>query len=190
MTSTMPNRDYKVRFTRCPPPHAGDGVARYRYVRAEPHPTAHRIRSFADLNSGWHFGDGEAPSGETVTRALQLHQAALGFGLTHTDAFPGVDGEVQVTIYPSHDECYEFTISPDGTVHFIHEIGNTIALERENITIDSAIQQLRELVGRSWISSESSTSSITTPRGAGSLVSPSRTVPATEASRSLTPNAR
>ena len=67
----------------------------------EPHVTERKIRNFSRRVLGWHFGDGVAFSQNVLEGALELHRAALAQGLFETDAFPGIRGQIVVTIYRS-----------------------------------------------------------------------------------------
>jgi hypothetical protein len=82
--------------------------------------TTRKIRSFANLKDGWHFGEGSLISEEAIFDALFLHVQILMAGFTETDAFPGLSGEIQVTAY-WNENYFEFTREPDGRWTFIHE---------------------------------------------------------------------
>lgn len=82
--------------------------------------TAEKIRSFRELPTGWHYGNGNAPSDETIQKALTLNSELALSGFSKTNAFPGIEGEIQVTAY--HGPLYlEFTIEPDKGITFIYE---------------------------------------------------------------------
>ena len=82
--------------------------------------TEEKIRSFAALPPGWHFGQGVPPPPERVDQALRLLAAGREAGWPETDAFPGVDGEVRITFY-REDGYLELTLERDGGVSVVRE---------------------------------------------------------------------
>ncbi len=61
--------------------------------------TPERIRSYADLKKGWHYGEGDAIDAETIRRALLVYAMIETRGFRATNSFPGVDGDLMVTAY-------------------------------------------------------------------------------------------
>lgn len=90
----------------------------------KPSPTATKISGFTSLPDGWHFGAGKAPSDDTVDRARSVLTVLTGLGFASTDAFPGVDGEVQLSAYwrgvvleiivENRPHSYSFSYEKDG----------------------------------------------------------------------------
>jgi hypothetical protein len=99
--------------------------------------TARKIRSFASLADGWHFGEGLPVSKEAIFDALFLHIQILMAGFTETDAFPGLSGEIQVTAYWNED-YFEFTRESDGTWTFIHENSDEEKDTGSNLSLEYA----------------------------------------------------
>src|ERR1700683_2990257 len=84
--------------------------------------TSEKILDFADIEDGWHFGEGAAISKKAIRDASRLYDTLIEYGFYETDAFPGLSGEVRVTAY--WGDCYfEFTRERDGTWSFIEELG-------------------------------------------------------------------
>lgn len=61
--------------------------------------TEGKIRSFARLPRGWHYGSGTPISHNIIATALAYHHLFASLGFVETDAFPGVGGEIMVTAY-------------------------------------------------------------------------------------------
>jgi len=108
-------------------------------------PTTQKLLAFMDLEEGWHFGEGKKIARPSVYMGLQIHHMAIANGFQETDAFPGVDGEVCVTVYCGSD-YYEITVETDGTITFIHEVGGKLKLKdyREGLSIC----EITEVIGR------------------------------------------
>src|ERR1700733_8169723 len=61
--------------------------------------TGDKLKAFSLLPLGWHYGDGVPINRDTIDMALQIYWSSLLCGFTHTDAFPGSDGAIQLAIY-------------------------------------------------------------------------------------------
>ena len=107
--------------------------------------TAEKILSFRELPVGWHYGDGAPPTNKTVDAALRLNEEAISSGFEKTNAFPGVEGEIQVTAY-TDSLCLEFTIEPGGITFVEEQNGQEIAYESA-LTLDEAMDRLRTAGG-------------------------------------------
>ena len=73
------------------------------------HITEKKIQSFKELESGWHYGEGVSIKQSVLDNAILLNQEAINQAFYETDAFPGLNGEVMVTIY-SGEHYLEFTL--------------------------------------------------------------------------------
>ena len=132
--------------------------------------TAQKIASFRNLQVGWHYGSGVPPTDDTINKALILNSEAALAGFKKTNAFPGIDGEIQVTAY-HHSTYLELTIEIDGTVTFVYEHDdNEIAYEK--LTFDEARTRLRKFRGLTWALYGLSTSGSSTPIRSGSQALP------------------
>ena len=146
-------------------------------------PTKDKILSFLQLSPKWHFGEGVPPSQEIVNEALMIaNQATLS--TFNTDSFPGIDGEIMVTVY--HKEHYlEFTVETDGSVTFFREKNNQELSYRENIPFNVAIEELDRFSEEIWKNiSELFTQNILIPQETNLRASPF-VIPLDQESRSF-----
>ena len=133
--------------------------------------TAEKIRQFKELPVGWNYGEGVPPTEETISTALRLNIEVAAAGFKRTNAFPGENGEIQVTAY--HQSIYlEMMIEPDGLITFVYEDGDQ-EVEYRQMTLVEVISRIHKFRGRIWASSGLFTSSTTTPIKSALRVSPS-----------------
>jgi hypothetical protein len=119
-----------------------------------PNATQKKIESFAGLRAGWHFGEGMAPSTKTLRSALTLHKKIRAFGFPKTDAFPGVGGEIRLTIYDG-EEYHEFTFEANDSITYVHEIKGVEDVELLNLDINNVHDILANLKNPiTWFLSE------------------------------------
>jgi len=101
-----------------------------------------KIDSFGKLPKGWHYGEGVPASKKRMEKAHKINDFFNGYGVK-TDAFPGIEGEIQVVAYL--DEYYwEITIERDNSVVYVFEVNE---VERE-CTESYTWQQVRNKVER------------------------------------------
>lgn len=112
--------------------------------------TEAKILSFRELPVGWHFGGGAPPSQETIDSALRLNREAMLLGFEKTNAFPGIEGEIQVTAYLD-TFSFEFTIERDGAITFVKEQADRELVYEQGLTLDEAINRLRAAGERNGI---------------------------------------
>lgn len=152
----------------------------YRFIANKKNTTLMKLESFAELPEGWHYGRGGPISKETLLLAKELHAQIIQLALSPTDAFPGADGEVQLTAYPKN-HFISLTIEPTGEISLCHELDGV-----EQRTIEAAqrkdiIKALHEISGSIWSISASSTPGTLTTSDSGSarlhLSSPQSTKP-------------
>jgi hypothetical protein len=153
----------------------------------KPHPTEQKIRLFLLREDGWHYGEGVAFRPETVEKAVALHTFILRKGFFRTNAFPGLAGQVIVTLY-HRDEYYEFAVLPDGDIEFTQETGNQEIAFREPMTIEEAEKIIAAIRTGTWTSFVSLDANSTTPTEADSKAGLSGTRAAVAESRSLIVN--
>jgi hypothetical protein len=102
--------------------------------------TMRKLRAFAELPNGWHFGEGRGSeriallNAKAVTRNAQL-------GGWQTDAFPGVSGEIMVSIETSN-QYYEVVAEADGTMTFVEESGGNEISRLDKVSLADVIQKL------------------------------------------------
>lgn len=119
-----------------------------------------KIVGFRGLDHGWHFGEGTPPTDDMILMALTVNNNISHSGYVETDAFPGIDGEIQLTAY--RDQTYlELTLELDGSVTFIHEINDEVVEYEEGLTLIQALEKLG-VSGEQWDTSGLSTVNIMT----------------------------
>ena len=84
------------------------------------HPTLKKVQAFLRLQPGWHYGRGMAFTPELIREALQFHVYTTSLGFYETDAFPGLDGSIMLTVYEGPDYI-EFTLNPCGGMDYRRE---------------------------------------------------------------------
>ena len=100
-----------------------------------------KIRGFARFEPGWHYGEGVRFDKARLNKAICLNDEAIRRGFVQTDAFPGVSGEVMITIY--HGRHYlEFSIEPDDTVVFVYEFDDEEVTYEEGLDFDAALAKI------------------------------------------------
>lgn len=140
--------------------------------------TEKKLRSFANLPAGWHYGRGGPIGHLALSTAEEVYWQLLMVGLTRTDAFPGVDGEVVIAAYqgetgkPNHYVAVE--ISADGVLSLTHEVDDNECCSLDQSTLREIKTALRKVSDEIWGTSVSSTQSIGTPKGVDSMTWPSR----------------
>lgn len=113
------------------------------------HPTEVKLRHFEHLLKGWHHGQGEVISSVAIGEAVELHRQLTGNLFFETDAFPGLNGEIQLTAYDA-SHCFEFTRARTGEWTFIHEEGWDEIVEIENLDFQQASEIVGSLRQRIW----------------------------------------
>lgn len=101
------------------------------------------LRALRNLPSGWHYGQGVAIDSKTIDAGLVLHGALLRAGYHTTDAFPGVDGEIQVVGYGG--DFLELTIRANGLIDLYREQDGLETQIDGGLSLDSAIRWYRSL---------------------------------------------
>ena len=108
------------------------------------HATEARIFSFRNLCDGWHFGEGVEVSESVLNSALALHSKIVAAGFIRTDAFPGLDGEIRVTVY--QETMYaEFTLEKHGKWTFVLEEGEVEKEYQEFLSFEEAVSKINLL---------------------------------------------
>ena len=99
--------------------------------------TEEKLADFRGLKPGWHYGQGEFISQDALQTVGELQNLCRELGLTKTDVFPGLGGEVMFTIYLD-GECLEFVVLPDLSVDYVRELGDKTQEARDGITVSEA----------------------------------------------------
>lgn len=106
--------------------------------------TIQKIRSFAQLSEGWHYGEGVPVNPNSGEKAERFLLTAEAWGIEEANAFPGIDGEVELTFYLG-DKTFAFLFELDGTVSITEERGDKIISDVYEQPYQVAEQKLWEL---------------------------------------------
>jgi hypothetical protein len=137
--------------------------------------TDDKIRSFANLPAGWHYGRGGAVGGDIIRIARRYLWCFLMLGFTETDAFPGAGGEIMVTAYRD-GHCIQVTIEVDKTFVVTHEFNGDERYHESSLSGIKASEALAAIatnVEQQCATSFWFTSSTMTTGLVNSLISPS-----------------
>ncbi|MER8938743.1 hypothetical protein NKH82_04450 [Mesorhizobium sp. M0915] len=155
----------------------------FSFSQSKKDATADKIKSFENLVVGWNFGEGVPVLGREVTRALSALDLMRQFGLSITDAFPGLDGEVKVTSYKD-DYYVQYIVSPNTLATVIAYKGDTLLHRYRDISDQEARKRLGAVAGEIWHTSGSLTSRNTMTFGSIKLIPLPSSDPVDLASRS------
>ncbi|HZM03394.1 MAG TPA: hypothetical protein VFC44_10235 [Candidatus Saccharimonadales bacterium] len=111
--------------------------------RTEFDPTESKILSFGEFQSGWHYGEGIAFTKRAIEDAILLHRQIYFKGFQKTDAFPGQNGEIQITVY-NENHYFQFERQKEGSWEVTHEDNNQ---EVEFLPLQSFDQALNYVNG-------------------------------------------
>ena len=116
--------------------------------------TIQKIREFADLPNGWHFGNGVAPPQPMIEQAILFVNYGRLLGLTRANAFPGVNGEVEIRFYEG-ERMLETTIEADNSLTIAEDRNDTQTAFDEGMSVTHAYERIS-----AWTSSDLSIASI------------------------------
>ncbi len=140
--------------------------------------TERKIRRFGEFEKGWHYGEGVSFEQSVLDNAIAMNQEAIRLGFYETDAFPGLSGEVMVTVYSS-DHDLDFIFERDDSVTFCHEEGDKEICHEQGLSFQDAKVRIAEFRKNTWRQFGSSVDGITAASGADSRVLPSVTAQTT-----------
>ena len=103
-----------------------------------------KIRSFAQLPDGWHYGEGCAATEQAVTAALDVNAQFLMHIPDAVEAFPAVDGGVMVGGYWG-GHTLEIVCGPSGRLDMVHELDDEVAAERSDVSLDEVTAYMGEM---------------------------------------------
>lgn len=101
-----------------------------------------KLEGFKHLSKGWAYGEGGPIDARVINDATQIIYSALSYGLDKMDVFPGLAGEVAVSLYDDGQHL-EFIVETDGAVTFAHEIGGQEIDYKEGLSLDEALSMLQ-----------------------------------------------
>lgn len=105
--------------------------------------TIQRAKEFAELPKGWHFGDGVPVPCERINQAVLFLQFASKAGFKRANAFPGVAGEIEITLYAA-DRMLEITIESDSSITIAEDLGHEQVSFEENCSRSDTYRRLEE----------------------------------------------
>jgi len=113
------------------------------------HPTELKIIQFRELEDRWHYGQGVRFTDEVINTSLRLHRSLVMAGYSDTDAFPGVNGEVQVSVYDLPRSC-EITIKKDGQWLIVFEDDGKEGWESSGPDAPGSIPIIIGMINATW----------------------------------------
>lgn len=147
------------------------------------------ISSFSELPDGWHFGSGTSPTMTNLNIMRDVLRSASDLGFQTFEAFPGVDGEVQLAIYDGV-HFYAITLEADNLFTVLCELNGQQELFEERVTYYDVLSRLEEFAFKLCNTSESYIQAKSPRSTEGPAISPLRTHPMAleyPASRSIAP---
>ena len=125
--------------------------------------TKEKLISFASLPSGWNFGEGIPTQELPLKQALAILEVLDKSGFHHTDAYPGVNGDVLLSAYALPD-YYDFKVKLDGSVTVAHMHDEEEKLYQEAMPLVEVFGKIKEFASQKWPTSDYSTSAFITAR--------------------------
>jgi hypothetical protein len=106
-----------------------------------------KLLEFKMLKPGWHFGEGIVIPTKNIEIAEEIYKNTVRIGIIDIDVFPGIGGEVRVTIYKTdeNNEYYEFTIENNGEISFLKEVNYEEVCERDKMSIKDVIDLIEKI---------------------------------------------
>ena len=135
--------------------------------------TRNKLISFLDLPAGWHFGTGRAPSRKLVKLLIDVNARAFDQGFPKSDAFPGINGNVMLTLY-YQDHLIDLIVEEGMQIaSILYEKGDEEVLSQDDIGVALALNIIQQ-IGQICLLSGPYTKNITPSMNTESKVSPSR----------------
>lgn len=106
--------------------------------------TRQKLEEFIQLPPGWNFGEGRPVPRRMIALANGVLDRAEDLGFRLADAFPGVNGEVQVNLY-QEEHYFEIVIDAPDRVTFVYEQGDTEKEYLEGVTLFEALTALERI---------------------------------------------
>ena len=147
--------------------------------------TVEKIQIFSQLEKGWHYGTGDRIDHAQIQRALELLKFCHQLGFKCSDAFPGADGEILLSLYAG-DHYASILLDVKDCYTFSHEVSGELCIDLEKLNLDSTKDHLRVIARRIWHMSDSFIPSIMTQGARGSTNWPLKSHLGEEVYRSYT----
>jgi hypothetical protein len=139
-------------------------ISRYattRFFGERENATERKLRSFAALADGWNYGSGKRFEKAQIERAVGIYRMFLQLGISVTDAFPGLSGEISVTGYKDNNYI-EYTLIDTDKASFVARKNDVVVTKLFRVNQIVAFRELVRFVGAIWNTSASSTQNTTT----------------------------
>ncbi len=120
--------------------------------------TINKIYQFAELPTGWHYGDGGPIDQKMIERAHEFLLTASGLDIDEVNAFPGIDGQIELIIY-NGNLTTAFVFEEDNTVSVTEESKCEIISDVYGLTCLEAEERLWKLSQKNQTISDSFISS-------------------------------
>lgn len=123
-----------------------------------------KLSGFADLEKGWHFGEGVPLKTEIIASANAILEKLSSVGIDRVNAFPGIAGEARVTAYLD-DDYHEFTVETNGTISYVYEQRDEEIESRDELSLSTVlrlIDQRCKVIQPNYVSHDTSTLKNTT----------------------------
>lgn len=142
-----------------------------------------KILSFARLEKGWHYGNGQPSTKNIVGTALRLRAKLNILGADTIEAFPRLDGSIVVSAI-NGTTVVDVTCRTDGNFDLYIEMNDKVTLDVEEVVYSEIVARIRFLEWRGssryayftpCISPTSEGDSIAPPFSRPTMVSPSLT---------------
>ncbi len=101
-----------------------------------------KIDSFVDLPNGWHYGEGRGATKLAVNSARTMHALLMEHNVNEVEVFPDANGGILLSGYYD-EETLEVFCDHDGKINILHEVGNEITYEKDDVSA----QEVKGYVG-------------------------------------------
>lgn len=109
-----------------------------------------KLMSYARLPRDWHFGRGGAIDSSVIKDADEVLRTGHSCGFTHSDVFPGVDGQVLVTFYQNPDHYVQVSIDGPTSFEVMYEKNDEEKLREICSSIAQVSRILTRIYGGLW----------------------------------------
>lgn len=101
------------------------------------------INSFSKLVKGWNFGEGVATSTISLRQSKNALILAYSSGIKEFEAFPGIDGEIQLCCYKG-DDTLEITFEINGLATICFEEDDERLFYKKGMSLDKTIKIIKD----------------------------------------------
>jgi len=123
--------------------------------------TLKKIREFENLENGWCYGEGEEIKEDLFSQAESLVNLLTNEGFFNTDAFPGPNGEIMVSVYEGKFYI-QFIIEKNKSFNILLENEGKKVTREKNQTYENVKDIISKIRRELWSSLDGYTISTTT----------------------------